>query len=520
MLREKILQWRSLQKLGLVLILVCSLMRFSHLDSKPYWYDEVYTSLRLSGYTKIDVFQWVGTEQKDFGSLKIFQCPNSDRNLGDVLNGVITDDSHPPLYFIALYYWTKFFGCTVKNLRLFSALLSLLLIPVIYTLIDEIFHTRSISLLTTAFVINSPIFLIYAQEARHYILFVLLALSSSLILFRYLKHKSQKNLIIYTLLSTTGLYSHTLYYGVILSQALYCLCHTNLDRPINSANALRQHLLSTFHKNKKIFLALFVSFLIFLIWIFRVVQLQGFMIRVGADYTWKPMPTQILWQRILFNITSLFSDFENPLKSEIITQNSVDLSILNLPTSDILLIVFSALILLASLWYTLRYSDRSRVALLGWLAVPSILFLTKDLVLGGSSSSIIRYQLLSVFGLYAAISFCLVHLFQTTSLKWVKGLIISLIVLLLQLQIASNFNYLNAESWWSKYGGYQLYEFARRVHQSPHPIVLTEANYREMVNLLKLSYILNPNIPFQLLEETEIPEATFKNNDVFWVPKV
>jgi hypothetical protein len=244
------------------------------------------------------------------------------------------------------------------------------------------------------------------------------------------------------------------------------------------------------------------------------------MIRVGADYTWKPMPTQILWQRILFNITSLFSDFENPLKSEIITQNSVDLSILNLPTSDILLIVFSALILLASLWYTLRYSDRSRVALLGWLAVPSILFLTKDLVLGGSSSSIIRYQLLSVFGLYAAISFCLVHLFQTTSLKWVKGLIISLIVLLLQLQIASNFNYLNAESWWSKYGDYQLYEFARRVHQSPHPIVLTEANYREMVNLLKLSYILNPNIPFQLLEETEIPEATFKNNDVFWVPKV
>ncbi|MGA1131460.1 MAG: glycosyltransferase family 39 protein [Prochlorotrichaceae cyanobacterium] len=495
-------------------------MRFSHLDSKPYWYDEVYTSLRLSGYTKIDIFQWAGTEQKDFGSLNIFQCPNSDRNLGDVLNGVIMDDSHPPLYFTVLYYWTKFVGCTVKNLRLFSALSSLLLIPIIYALIDEIFHTRSISLLTTAFVINSPIFLIYAQEARHYILFILLALSSSLILFRWLKHKNQKNLIIYTLLSTIGLYTHTLYYGVVLSQALYCLLHTNLDRPINSANALRQHILSNFYKNKKIFVALFMSFLIFMLWILRVIQLQGLMIRAGADYTWKPMSTQVLWQRILFNVTSLFSDFEDPLKSEIITQNSVDLSILNLQTSHIFLIVFSVLILLASLWYTLRYSDRSRIALLGWLAVPSLLFLTKDLVLGGSSSSIIRYQLLSVFGLYAAISFCLVHLFQTTSLKWVKGITLSVIVLLLQLQIASNFNYLNAESWWSRYGDYQLYEFARRVHQSPHPIVLAEANYREMVNLLKLSHVLDPTVPFQLRDPQDLPDQTLSHYEIFWVPQI
>ena len=69
----------SLQRVGLVLILILALTRFINLETKPYWNDEVYTSLRLSGYTKVDIFERVGTEQKTFKDLEIFQCPNSDR---------------------------------------------------------------------------------------------------------------------------------------------------------------------------------------------------------------------------------------------------------------------------------------------------------------------------------------------------------------------------------------------------------------------------------------------------------
>jgi hypothetical protein len=170
----------------------------------------------------------------------------------------------------------------------------------------------------------------------------------------------------------------------------------------------------------------------------------------------------------------------------------------------------------------IQYSDRSRTVLLAWMALPSVLFLIKDLLLGGSASSIIRYQLLSVFGLYTSLSFCLIHLFKFTSLKWVKGFVIALIFLLCQMQINSNIHYLNASTWWSKYGDYRLPEFARSVNQSSYPIILGEADYREMVNLLKLSYILSPSVPFKLVKEEELSKNSLNLNshNIFWIPKI
>mgnify|MGYP001274436922 CR=1 FL=1 len=519
MVQGKGWQWRSFQTLGLVLILVCSLMRFVHLDSKPYWYDEVYTSLRLSGSTKVDIFEQVGIEQHNFGDLTNFQCPPRDGNLGNVLHGLITDDVHPPLYFALLYYWIKVLGCTPGDLRLFSAILSLLLILASYVLTREIFCSEAIALLTTLLVTNSPIFLIYAQEARQYTLLVLLALSSSIFLCRYLDHKntSIKNLICYVFLSTAGLYCHTLYYGVVAGQLGYCLFNSV---PFKRNHSLIKNILSSIRLSKEIILTVGLSFLLFLIWLLKVILVQGFKITVGADYTWKEFSRQILWQRIVLNFTSIIHDFESPIKSEILTQNVANVSLLDLNLNEILMIVFIPVILLYSLWYTIRHSDRSRTVLLGWLALPSILFLLKDLLLGGSAASIIRYQLLSVFGLYAALSFCSIHLLKTLSSLGLKYLVTALIIILCQQQLTSNFNYLNASSWWSKYGDYQLYEFANRVHQSPQPIVVAEANYREMVNLLKLSYVLDPKAPFQLLETNDVPETMLKSYDIFWAPQI
>lgn len=521
MVQGKGWQWRSFQTLGLVLILVCSLMRFVHLDNKPYWYDEVYTSLRLSGSTKVDIFEQVGTAQHNFGNLTNFQCPPRDGNLGNVLHGLITDDVHPPLYFALLYYWIKVLGCTTAHLRLFSAILSLLLILASYVLTREIFRSEAIALLTTLLMTNSPIFLIYAQEARQYALLVLLALSSSIFLYRHLDRKntkiSIKNLIFYSFLSTAGLYCHTLYYGVVAGQLGHCLFNSI---PFKRNQSLIKNILSGIQLNKEIIFTLGLSLSVFLIWLLKVILVQGFKITVGADYTWKEFSSQVLWQRIVLNFTSIIHDFESPLKSEILTQNVANSSLLDLNLNEILMTIFIPVILLYSLWYTIKHSDRSRTVLLGWLALPSILFLLKDLLLGGSAASIIRYQLLSVFGLYAALSFCSIHLLKTLSSEGLKYLVTALIIILCQQQLTSNFNYLNASSWWSKYGDYQLYEFANRVHQSPQPIVVVEANYREMVNLLKLSYVLEPTVPFQLLEKNNVPESILKSYDVFWAPQI
>lgn len=530
MLRGQLLQWRSLQRLGFILILICALMRFVNLGTKPYWYDEVYTSLRLSGYTKVEILEQVGTEQKRFESLQIFQCPSNDRHLGDTQNSLIIDDSHPPLYFTLLYYWIKGLGCTVAKARLLSAVLSLLLIPIGYALVYEIFRSQAIALLATAFVANSPLFLMYAQEARSYILFLDLALFSSLMLLRFLRCRNTKNIVLYGIVSTAGLYCHTLYYGVILAQVLYCLLNDSgtplLTLPLSNFDVFRKSILLRLKQYQYILIALSISLFAFLLWILRVIQVQGFVIRAGADYTWKEFSVQILWQRIILNLVSILDDFESSVKFEILAGKNVRFSLLDLNWNDIILIVLISAFLLCSLCYTIHSStnsDRSPVVLLGWLALPSILFLVKDLVLGGSASTIVRYQLLSIFGLYVCLSFCLINLWNLSRGKFFKVFVLGLMVISIQLQIHSNFNYLNAPSWWSKYGDYQLKNFADQVNHSSRPLIICEENYREMVNLLKLSYVLNPSIPFQLVggeSQENIPEAILKDYDIFWVPKI
>ncbi|NRB06415.1 MAG: glycosyltransferase family 39 protein [Richelia sp.] len=125
----------------------------------------------------------------------------------------MTDDAHPPLYFVSLYYWTKLTGCSTTNIRLLSSVLSLLILPSSYLLAYEIFHSLEIALLATTLISGSPIFLIYAQEARHYGLLTFLGLLSSWILLPIQSDiKNTKLYPSYALVSTAGLYCHTLYY--------------------------------------------------------------------------------------------------------------------------------------------------------------------------------------------------------------------------------------------------------------------------------------------------------------------
>jgi uncharacterized membrane protein len=70
----------KLRLLVVVLLLLGVFFRFVNIDKKYYWYDEAFTSLRISGYTQTEVLHEISSGQlvgaKD---LMKYQRPNSDK---------------------------------------------------------------------------------------------------------------------------------------------------------------------------------------------------------------------------------------------------------------------------------------------------------------------------------------------------------------------------------------------------------------------------------------------------------
>jgi len=102
----------KLRLLVLVLLLLGVFFRFVNLDKKYYWYDEVFTSLRSSGYTQTEVLQEISSGQllaaKD---LMKYQRSNPTKNFGDTVKSLAIEEPQlPPLYFLGVKCWAKLLG--------------------------------------------------------------------------------------------------------------------------------------------------------------------------------------------------------------------------------------------------------------------------------------------------------------------------------------------------------------------------------------------------------------------------
>jgi uncharacterized membrane protein len=124
----------------IVSILVIGIFfRLFHLDRKVYWYDEVFTSFRIFGYTETEVVRQVSTRSTvSVADLQQYQH-DSARNLSDTIKSLVTEDfQHPPIYYAIAHFWVKLFGDSIAVIRSLSALISLLVFPCIYWLCREL----------------------------------------------------------------------------------------------------------------------------------------------------------------------------------------------------------------------------------------------------------------------------------------------------------------------------------------------------------------------------------------------
>jgi uncharacterized membrane protein len=131
---------RRLDPLNLLLILALAtgvMLRLIRLNAQSYWFDEA--------------FSW------DKGS----------RPVPEMISALIADVSHPPLHYLFLHEWLRWFPDAASAGRMLAALFGIGVLPVFYWLGREIYDRRTATI-AVALMAISQLAITYSQEVRPY----------------------------------------------------------------------------------------------------------------------------------------------------------------------------------------------------------------------------------------------------------------------------------------------------------------------------------------------------------------
>jgi uncharacterized membrane protein len=158
---------------------IAFILRFANLDSKPLWTDEFSTLVFSLGNS----FRGMPIDRAIALSTLLQPLQfRPEAGIADVLNHLLLESNHPPVYFMLAHWWMRLFGPTQDSLvwigRSLPALLGVISVPAIYFLGKFAFNSRLVGQCAAAMMAVSPYGIYLAQEARHYTLGILLVIAS------------------------------------------------------------------------------------------------------------------------------------------------------------------------------------------------------------------------------------------------------------------------------------------------------------------------------------------------------
>ncbi|MDZ8108767.1 MAG: glycosyltransferase family 39 protein [Nostoc sp. DedQUE12a] len=491
-MRHLKLTQNKLRFLIAVLLMVGIFFRFFNLDGKVYWHDETFTSLRISGYTANEVKEQIFTGRvitKE--SFVKFQSLNGEKGLINTIKSLeVEDPQHPPLYYIIARLWVGIFGNSVTAIRSLSVLISLLIFPSIYWLCRELFRTELwVSEIAIAIMAISPIHLVYAQEAREYILWVVTISLCNASFLRALRLESTQqaphilNWGIYAVTLTISLYTFLLSGFVAVAHGIYVIitARFRLTRTV-----------------KAYLLASIAGFLAFTHWILVVIT-NFLQFNSSTAWTKSQFPLETLIKSWLLQLSRIFIDlnfgFENPL-------------------SYLITIIFFSLIAY-SIYFLYRNTNyKNWLFIVILILVPALPLMLPDLIFGGIRSLSERYLLPSYLGIQLSITYLLAVQIRNESFvsRRIWQTILGLVIICGLVSYGVNSQ---AETWWSKVISYGNPQVARIINQANHPLLISDASGINYGNVFSLSYLLEPKVKFQLLKDQTIPNIPDVFTEIF-----
>ena len=175
------------------------LLRFPTLDAKGFWVDEVVT---------------VSLVEKGFGAM-LGEIPDSE--------------STPHAYYVLAWLWSQVFGVGEVGMRSLPALLGTAVVPIAYLAGRELSSSRA-GIAAAALVAVNPLLIWYSQEARAYMLLVLLGGLSFLFFARSLRQPRWRWLALWALASALALATHYFAVFLVVPEAIWLLLRPRRGR--------------------------------------------------------------------------------------------------------------------------------------------------------------------------------------------------------------------------------------------------------------------------------------------------
>ncbi len=448
--------------------------RLADLGGKVYWHDEVFTSIRAVGYVGDDIEPAIFNGQiLSADELLTYQRRVPDQGLDDTLYSLTTHPEHPPLYYMLVRLWMGAFGDSVAAVRSLSAVFSLLAFPALYWLCQELFEVPLVGWMAIALFAVSPFHVLYAQEARHYSLWTLMTILSSAALLRALRGNRLGAWGLYALTLTVGFYTSLLSALVAIAHAI-CVVGSKKCRWTQSL--------------RNFGLAGLVSVVAFAPWI-GVLLRNWLLFRNKTGWVAASVPKSFLFKIWGLHLSSDFIDLGLPI-DHVYTYGAPALA---------LALVGYALIQLC------RDNPRQTwLLVIGLIGLTIMAFIVPDLFLGGRRSSQTRYFVPLLLGAQLAVAYLLTTqlLRSPSTQQWIWRSITGIVITAGVISCAIS---AQADTWWTKVVSYVNPEIARIVNQADNPLVIGIKGDVALGNIISLSYLVDADVKFQLLNEPTVP---------------
>ncbi|HEY9692793.1 MAG TPA: hypothetical protein V6D15_11335 [Oculatellaceae cyanobacterium] len=212
----------------LLWLVIGCILRFTQLTDKSPWTDEFVTMVFSLGNS----FKTVPLD----GAIALDALmqplqPNSSAGIGDVVNVLLAEDHHPPLYFVLAHLWMQLFPpqgglISLWGARSLPALFGVSSILGVYFLGFAAFRSRLVGHIAAAIMAVSPYGVFLAQEARHYTLGILWVIASiSCLVIACQNIQQRKNIPIWLVLSwviinSLGIATHYFFVITLCAEAI------------------------------------------------------------------------------------------------------------------------------------------------------------------------------------------------------------------------------------------------------------------------------------------------------------
>jgi uncharacterized membrane protein len=480
--------------LKFVIIIILTLgifFRFVNLDKKIYWGDEVYTSLRLSGYlieeVNKDLFKGRIVSQED---IQKYQLINSDKGLVDTVKGLALEEPQlPPLYFTITRFWVQTFGNSIAVTRSLSALISLFIFPLIYWLSLELFNSSLVGWIAMAIVAVSPFDVVYAQEARPYCLWTITILLSSTLFLRSLRLKNNLSWVLYTIANILGLYTDLLHILVIFGHGLYVL--------VIESGKIRKTFIAYCISTSSALLA-FTPWIVFIFLNFSSLEKT-------SKWGLVKIPLSNLVQEWLRNISYSFMDFWHFFTYYPDSKFNLAYGTYGTYLTPLLLILIGY-----SFYFICRKAPLHIWSFIMLLMVSNVLPLVlPDIIRGGYRSIMGRYFIPCYLGIHLSVAYLFANKIKSIWL-WKFSFLLLLLGGILSCSVSSQ-----ADTWWNKRTPLGDIILASIINKTSNSLIIVGTGFDFGQAASLNSRIDHPDINYQFLIDNKVPIIPKNFNKVF-----